>query len=233
MALTDIVSLDDVEEGLELTTPLTGAQSALMDKIRLRVESMVRQLARHNITTDTYTHFFPSQAGGRDVIQLRMPYLTSVTSVYEDYNAKGGQGASDFPASTLLTAGVDYQIETEDLALSRQGQLRRCDRLWSPYPRTVKVTYVAGLTPTHLANEFLFVKQAIIDECVLRFLVANEESSSDAKSGPLVAEKIGDWSGRWGEVKLAEMWPQGTGRKGLSVIAAEAIEPIIYYGVMT
>ena len=233
MALTDNASIDDVKEMLELESSLTAAEAALLDKIRLRVESLARQYVRHPITEATYTHYLRGNCVYSNVLQLPVPFLSSVTSVYEDYTARGGQGAEDFPAATLLTAGTEYMIDSHDLLLSRQGHVRRINRDWSSSPRTIKVTYVAGLSATHLDNEFLFVKEAIVQESIVRLSVAKGNSGGSSVVGPLLAEKIGDWSARYGEVSSIASWSSKPGGAGLSDFSSGALDPIIFYGNVT
>ena len=191
MALTDIASLAEVKEGLELESALSVAQSALVDNIRLRVEAAARQYVRHSITEGTFTHFLRDRYLQSQTLQLRMPYVTSVTSIHEDCTAKGGQAATDFATETLLTVGEQYILDTYDLSLARNGQVQRIGQNWSSTPRTIKVIYTAGLSATMLANEFLFVKSAIIQEVTLRYLVAKEKAGSDAKSRTIAFRK--DW----------------------------------------
>src|SRR5690606_19172886 len=143
---------------------------------------------RHGVTQATYTHLLPSSPiignesidtyveitgdrvslgrgrYGADVLQLPQMFVRSITSVYEDVNAKAGQGSNDFPASTLLTAGTEYWLDVDETGLSRSGFLIREAGTWSRRPRTIKVTYVAGLTAAELESDYSDIKDLICEE---------------------------------------------------------------------
>lgn len=65
--------------------------------------------------------------------------LVSVTSIYEDPQGYGGAGTNPFPASTLLTAGINYYVVNDDGAtISSKGEIRRISGLnsggmWGTY----------------------------------------------------------------------------------------------------
>lgn len=196
MALTAIVS--DAEVQLEIGESLTGDDLSRMQGIKNRVEALVRKYCRWSITTATYTHFLPGIAPTGYQLLLPEPYVTSVTSVYEDWNATGGQGASDFSSDTLLTAGTDYYLDYDSSAMSKTGILIRKYREWPPYTRTVKVTYVSGLDATALANEYVYVKEAILREVIDRYQYSKERSGNVGSVGPVEMERLKDYTVKYG-----------------------------------
>ena len=157
----------------------TEAELNLLAMLRPMVERAVKRRVGYAIEQATYTHYLPEDrrrgfkdpelhyedvkddraiavAGGTvaEAADLQLPELPvrSVASVYEDVSADGGQGVSDFPASTLLTAGVDYYLDYTTSGLSKSGHLVKCSSAWPAKPRTVKVTYTAGYTHAELTD---------------------------------------------------------------------------------
>ena len=114
-----------------------------------------------------------------DVLQLSQMWLRSITSIYEDLGAYGGQKAGDFGSSALLTSGTHYFVNfdrdmsdpelngTQSLAIA--GQVVRVGTCWSHIPRTIKVTYVAGLTASELDGAWSDIKDVVVYETSNQF----------------------------------------------------------------
>ena len=227
MALTAIVS--DAEILLEIGETLTGDDLARIQGTRNRVEALARKYCRWSITSDTYTHFLPGIAPTGYQLTLPEPYVTSVTSVYEDWNATGGQGASDFSSDTLLTAGTDYYLDYDDSTMSTTGVLIRKYREWPPYSRTVKVTYVAGLDSTALANEYVFVKEALLREIIDRYQYNKERAGNVGSVGPIEMERLKDYTVKYAsDTSTVTRMSQGT--SGLFQETESMLDPLVYYG---
>jgi len=192
MALTDIVATADIET--ELGGTLVGDDVTLLNSIRSRTERSVRNYVRWAITEATYTHYLPSYGVAGPRLQLPQPFVSAVTSVHEDTQSRGGQQTGDFGTGTELTAGTDFWIDYDESNYSREGILFRNAGCWSSFPRTIKVVYTAGFNATALADEFLFVQQAVINETIDRFHYRKERQGASGVAGTVKSEKLKDYS---------------------------------------
>ncbi len=123
-------------------------------------DSIVKDHCGRDFEVKTYTEFY-NGTGSRFIILNQRP-VTSVASVYLDYNAAYGdnpQGA--FGIDSLLQQGVDYALDRDQPdGSSAGGLLTRLKTIWlevgrSYYPGkltsdigpalgSIKVTYTAG-----------------------------------------------------------------------------------------
>lgn len=233
MALTDIVSTATIHT--ELGGTLSAGQQAVLDTIRLRMETLVRNYVRWPITEATYTDvYLPAWGHYGYRLQLPHPFVTAVASVYEDPNSRGGQQTGDFDAATLLVAGTDYWIDYDQSEYSREGILFRCNREWPCYPRSVKTTYTAGLDATALANEFLYITDAIINETISSFQFRMARQGTNDVSGDIKREQLEDYEIEYQSNSSSSGNKSGgkSGRSGLSTNTEAALDPIVFYGMM-
>lgn len=208
---------------LGLGSTVTTAQDGRLNMIQPMVEDAIKGHLGYRVEQATYTHFLPASRrtgsepevqffydvqGGKAIAasaggsyehqQLLVPELPirSVTNIWEDTSARGGQGATDFAASTLLTAGIDYWVDYETSGLSKSGLIYRTNRSWSGIPRTIKAAYTAGYTQTELSTGIAAtIKSACLDQLQFAF---GTESGTTQSQGPIVAEKLGDYSVTYG-----------------------------------
>lgn len=208
------------------------------------IEAAARRFVRHGISQDTYTEYhrrrdigYVDRSGGHyelvgtkvynsinksregHILQLNNGFVRSVASVYEDFSAESGQGATDFGASTLLTAGTEYKIEWQEEDLSKSGRLIRIQRAWSTKPGTIKVTYTAGLSQSELSDQYSFIKMALMDELKNRYNSARSQRQSFY--GPVKKEV-------WHGDKTVEyaVDTKTMARTGLSLETMSALQPI-------
>jgi hypothetical protein len=200
-----ICSKVDVETYLCLSSP-TAADDALIEMFRGFVENDMRGFCRHNITQPSqgYIHYLPDRKlsvvsdkiigieiyGGRgvpqilvengDALQLPQAFVRSITGVWVNYFAYGGQAPDPFPDTTKLTQGIDFWMDDDYDGMCRSGILYRLAS-WAAYPRGVKVEYMAGFTQEELSNtgRFSFIRFAAIEETAHQFKLAKE------RMGPL------------------------------------------------
>lgn len=218
-----ICTNDEVFSLLGISAP-TAAQSSLLTLLRPMAEDAVRNEVGYSIEQATYTHLLPNHSDslgeltGVDVLNDRVVFkhdgevrelftperpLRSVTSVYEDRAAYGGQGSGDFPASALLTSGTDYYIDQVVSGISWSGKLVRISSGWSPRERTIKVTYVAGLTAAELSgstvvrgpngNGVTALKRAALVAAAIAWKEP-QASIQGSNAGPITGERLADYS---------------------------------------
>jgi hypothetical protein len=228
MALTDIATTANIE--LQLGTALAAADTALLGAIRLRVEAQIRQYVRWTVTQATHTHVLPRWRQDSNELQLPEPFVSSITTVHEDYNARGGSNAADFAAANLLTIDTDYWLDTEITTLGHAGILRRYQKNWPMIPRTVKVVYVAGFTSTQLDDEFHFVREAVFNETLMRYNYAKQGQNVLAGTGTVTMERLKDYTVRYADTSsMQEQWNSPSGLLGRT---ESSLDPIVYYGEM-
>lgn len=224
--LPEIVDLGQVIQELGLGSSVTDQDRALMTTVKIDVESQVRRFCGHNIVQPTtpYVEYLPRNPGNvqsvemyevvgnqlvsyistqfGDVLQLSQMWLRSITSIYEDRAAYGGQKAGDFAAATLLTLGTHYWVNFDKdkadpelngtQSLAEAGQVIRVGASWSRVPRTIKVTYVAGLTADELDGAWSDIKGVVTDETIGRFKMKKMRKGADSTGAfPIRMERIG------------------------------------------
>ncbi len=197
------------------------AESQLLAMMQQWTESQARQFVGHVITRGTITNEFqrrddiggggyggvPVNVGGSVVyaggyagtgpvgghfLQLDNGFVRSVSDCREDMSALFGQGASDFSAGTALTVGTDFFLELDSTGLSKSGRLIRNGRDWSSKPGTIRITYIAGLSPAELDDAYSFVKQALLEDIQAKF---NSVMSQRGGKGAVKKENwVGDYS---------------------------------------
>lgn len=149
--------------------------AAQLTQMLAGAEEIIRDLCGRQFTRGTYTEYPDSP--GRDYFDLReTPVSTTGLTLYLDTGAMAGQGADDFAAATLLTAGTDYWLDLSRRTTageSKTGRVYRRGALWparltrpvgrlaarrEPWPGVLKVSYTGGypLVPMSL-------KQAVWD----------------------------------------------------------------------
>jgi hypothetical protein len=148
--------------------------------------------------------------------------------VYEDRQSRGGQQTGDFAAASELTVGTDFWIDYDESAYSREGILFRYAWDWPDLPRSVKVTYTAGLTAAALADEFLYVQDAVINETIERFHYRKARQGTSGVSGTIKSEKLKDYSVSYA-VGSDALTPNAS---GLSDNTEASLGPIVFYGRM-
>lgn len=204
----------------------TAAEVALVNMLLPMSEDAIRTYLGYTVTQGTYTHFLPDEdeategpmkldvvnnrvsmefEGGVGDLWLPERPVRSITSVYEDRASNGGQGVGDFAAETLLTAGTDYFLDYTTSGASWSGLLRKCYGAWSPKRRSVKVTYVAGMTGAELdagsvrgpsGSTVRQIKYAAIITCAHAFVEAIQHQSSTGTSGVggIKSERLADYA---------------------------------------
>jgi len=214
MAIPELCDLSEVIQSLGLGSDITDKDRALLTSTKIRVEAAVRRFVGHNIVQPTtpYVEYLPARPGNGeftemmdvqgnqlitrmatqygDVLQVSQMWLRSVTSIYEDFGAYGGQKSGDFGSSTLLTSGTHYFVNfdrdlsdpelngTQSLAIA--GQIIRVGTCWSRVPRTIKVTYVAGLTASELDGAWSDIKDVVVYETSNQFSLKKSLGGIDA-----------------------------------------------------
>lgn len=139
----------------------------------------------------TYVETAPSWDG--HLLPLKQKLVRSITEIRIDTDSKSGTDADDFPASTILDSDSYYldvdEKDPSDLLLSRTGFVVRKTGAWPSRRRSIKVTYVAGLTAAEMDGEFSDIRLGVVDEILDRYANLSTDGS-----GKVRKEHLGDWS---------------------------------------
>jgi hypothetical protein len=166
-----ICSKADVTTWLGLNSSLSEKEDMLLELLIPLAESSLQSFVGYNVSQQTFTQFYPAResynedelvgldvvnnrviedwsGGSRNLLLKELP-ARSITSVYDDPSALGGQGASDFPVGSLLDSSA-YYLDVDQSGICWSGKLIRKSGTWGRNPRSIKVTYVAGFTAAEL-----------------------------------------------------------------------------------
>jgi hypothetical protein len=219
---------------LGLGTSVTPQQDALLTMLNGTVDRSIKKFVGCNLEFATYTHYLPQKSripdrdplidyfdvsGGRlvaasisgiaEYAQLQLPEIPvrSVIEIREDIGAYGGQAAQDFPDTTILTPGVSYYVDFDEIdgndangnftGIAKSGLVRRIIAYWSGRERSIKVTYTAGYTPDELNLDVVNGVSGIAGDIKMAALVAIQRSfanAGDDVNGLVQSERLGDYS---------------------------------------
>lgn len=243
----EIATIGDCITYLGIGSTISDADRMLLRMCKSAVENQARNYCRHNITqpASEYVHILPfshkedvdndladvqgdkvyfyGRSQHAQILQLPQPFLRSVTSLFEDFDAKAG-ASGDFAAATELTEDTDFYGDWDESGLSRSGHLIKQAGGWSTEPRTIKVTYNAGFTAAELDGEYLDIKWAIMEETAMRFNAAKSRQGSDGAPGPIKSERIGRYAVTYDTRQVQTM--------SLSESTMERLNPYVAFGVI-
>lgn len=126
------------------------------------------------------------------VLPLNQGLVRSITEIRFDTDSNAGTSASDFPSTGIVDSSAYYldvdEEDPSDLLISWSGNVILKSGTWPTRRRSIKVTYVAGLTAAEMDDEFSDIRLAVTEEVLDRY--GNLSSSGVAK---VKSEKLGDW----------------------------------------
>lgn len=187
-----IVTAAEVQAHLEAAGNTLPASALTFIQTNIpRVTRLVAEFLKWEPEQATRTEYYPAEAqngyfdgdelvGGADLIggvvvprvrgdrsraALRLVNLPvrSIIEVRENVGAwHTGEAAGSFDSDTILSA-TNYAMDLDRAGLSWTGILWRTSGLWPQTPRSVKVTYVSGLSADELDDEFSDIKLAVIE----------------------------------------------------------------------
>ena len=157
-----IVSKSEVLTSLQKAS-FTADEEAMFDLLHPLAEAVLKDWMGSNLEYQSHTEYLPmgqwdvndgdtsldnikksggraviySSTSGTDVLQLKhLPVALTGLTIYEDVGAYANQSSSPYPASTLLTEGEDYYLDTEGSSdLSKTGFVYRFGA-WPLEPRS-------------------------------------------------------------------------------------------------
>ena len=218
MAMPEICTVAECVAYMSAGDSITTAQRSLLEFIKNATEADARSFCRHNITQPTtpYVHFLPdrrmssldaplimAEVYGNKVVgvtevthgealQCPQAFLRSIAEIRADYLGYAGDRSGSFDSTTIITSGVDYFIDWDEVGLCRSGIVYRTGPNWPPLPRSVKCTYTSGFTAAELDAEYNFVKFAVIEETVMRFKLAKTRQGTGSDGVyPVKSESFG------------------------------------------
>jgi len=223
-----IVDPSEVLLELGLSASVTEEQRAIVIQSIAKAEAAVTRHLRYDPVQAARTEFYPQQPlqtqvqrgvweametraymrqvseAATNELQVQHLPIRSVTSLYRDYDGRSGTATGSFPASSLLTEGVDYWANYDCLDASlakvcRDGILRSIG-LWPTLPGTIKVTYVAGYTVKEF-REGGTVSAVPVWETILalairkaRRVLVTKKGALGVPAGMFTSENLGSYS---------------------------------------
>lgn len=148
----------DAQVFLERFLP-PGVSEGTATSILAGVEASIALALGYSPVSSEVTEYYDGR-NSRELVLMRKP-VTSVVSVFEDYNGYYGQGEDAFPADSELIAGEDYALVLQGPEhagilvrlknevwpyLRYRGYLRLADSIVKTFG-SVKVTYRYGTVP--------------------------------------------------------------------------------------
>ncbi len=192
--------------------------------------------------TSNATHAIREDFGqpGAEVLQLQHLPVRSVTTLWEDSNARAGSAAGAFADATKLVAGTDYYVDFDSAGISRSGQLIRVVGSWSGVARSIKIDYVGGYSaeelngdPPDSGDPFVDasgIRDAVVLTAVkaMMTLMGSQKNAAAGFTGPLSSERLGDY----GYVRGQALAQRLSGQKfSITGEAADDLQPFAHYGL--
>lgn len=171
---------------------LSSDAVSFLDTIISECQSAIEAILGIGITQETVTEFWPGNAtsalenadslvdnwekvgnqlittrsfDSRGYIYLQRTPVQSITSIYENSAAwLSGESDGSWPSTTLLPATA-YRLDKDSPGLSWTGRVERMFGSWLAIPRTVKVTYLGGLSECELKGKYAPVLTALRKMC--------------------------------------------------------------------
>ena len=200
----------------------SGTDTTGLSQICAGLSDAVKKWCRWEITEKAYILYLPrvtdangiqvptanlwsdrrSPLGNRNRLFLPLMYVTAVTDVWEDMQARAGQGATDFASTTKLTEGDNYYLEPDhgETSTGVGGFLVRVGQNFPSIPGSIKVSCTAGLKETDLEDPHYGLRFRLTQRACELFLARKRIASAintgvggGDTSGLLAGEKLGDY----------------------------------------
>jgi len=210
---------------------LTPSMRALVTRVRVKAENLVKQFVGYNIEQATYSELQPSKTlagradvdtvgGGFDLIGgtvvprstfpstrrelvLQQLPVRSVSAVY-DAPAAYNTAGGDWPVGSALADNAYYLDRDMVGGPCWSGILYRNVGSWGIVPRSVRVDYTAGLTAQELATEYTEFGHAVILTCAKMLAdIAARANMVRTGTGPIQSVSVEDFAATYAGQHLA------------------------------
>ncbi len=202
---------------------LTPSMRGLVTRVRVKAENLVKQYVGYNIETATYEELLPAKqisirgegdftavgfelVGGtavprttfpsthRELVLAQRP-VRSITSAF-DNSAAYNTAEGDWPATSQLPTNSYYLDRDYVGGPCWSGILyRNAGGAWGSTPRSVKITYVAGLSAAELAADFTEFAHAVqVTAAKLIADIAARSNMARTGMGPMQSVSVEDFS---------------------------------------
>ena len=236
---------------------LTPSMRALVTRVRNKAENLIREFVGYEIEQQTVVEYFPAKnvpvraegdaaAGGfdllggnlvprstfpayrRELVLTQLP-VRSITSVYDNsaaYNVAEG----DWPETSLLPTNAYVLDRDREDAPVWSGILYRNAGSWSSVPRTIKVTYVAGLTAAELNpvsgryTEFVHAVQVTCAKMLAD--IAARSNMARTGQGPTTSVSVEDFAASFAGQNAAMIGAFLGAGVGSAVLPTEAMQAL-------
>ena len=171
-------------------------------------------------------------------LQVRHIPIRSITTLAIDYDGRSGTRSGSFGVDTEKVEGSDFWPNYDGVdgggnSICRDGIIR-ISGAWPVSPGSVKIVYVAGYTDAELHGQGGLVDASpivgvIISEAArrVRSTYLQAKTTTGFTPGPVVSEKLGDYSYRTGGVMADRLFG---GLWNLLPESIELLESYVHWG---
>lgn len=190
-----LTSLDQIKTFLNIPSSDT-TQDRQLSGLQIAAEALILSRLKRNLEPATYTEYYSGNS--QKYLTLRNRPVTSVTAVYEDFQAFDGSNPSAFGPATLLQPGIHYSLDIDESTnTSKSGLLVRIGGVWQEIGRVYfpgKLSAEVG--PTHGNIKVVYTAGYETIPSDIEFAVCLAVSSmrrNVGSGGNVTSEKIGDY----------------------------------------
>ena len=236
---------------------LTPSMRALVTRVRVKAENLVKQFVGYNIEQATYSELQPSKTlagradvdtvgggfdliGGtvvprstfpstrRELVLAQLPVRT-VSAVYDNPAAYNVAGGDWSTPGSALAANA-YYLDLDNVGgLCWSGILHRNVGSWGIVPRSIRIDYTAGLTAAELAGDYTeFGHAVILTAAKMLADIAARANMVRTGTGPMQSVSVEDFGATYAGQNLAFMGSfLGTG-VGSAKMPTEAMQVLMH-----
>lgn len=224
-----IVTLQEVMLDIGLSSSATEEETAIITAAIKRAEGAVKRYLRYDPVLHTRTEFYPQTDYGRrssDVwdandthaylrelsegatseLCLKGIPVRSITSLFIDYDGRGGSKTGAFGSSTVKVEGEDFwpnydRLDSSGNKVCADGIIRSMG-MWPTTAGSIKVVYVAGYSSAELHGEDDIIDAypivyAVTLEAVrrtMRAFTVRKRTGAGFVPGIVTSEGLGDYN---------------------------------------
>jgi len=226
----DIIDISMVALELGLSSTITDEERAIIGRAIHRSEGAIKRYLKYDPIQRSRTEYYPqrecdfqstesywetttthayirkvSEASTSELQVQHIP-IRNITSLRVDYDGRGGEQATSFPASSEQTRGTDYWLNSDGqdsggVNICRDGIIRSFGA-WPTSPGSVRITYTGGYTRAELhGNDTIVDATPIMDvaldeacRLVRKIMVWRKNPRTGFLAGPIQSERMGDYS---------------------------------------
>jgi len=235
---------------------LTPSMRALVTRVRVKAENLVKQYVGYNIEQAEHVELLPakvlslrsdgdSTAGGfdmiggtvvprytfpntrREMVLGQLP-VRSIESIY-DNPAAYNVADGQWPATSLLPTNAYFLDRDYENEPSWSGIVYRNVGTWSVSTRTIRVSYTAGLTAAELRDTYTEFGHAVqVTAAKMLADIAARSNMARTGAGPMQSVSVEDFSASYAGQNAAMVGSFLGNGVGSAVMPTEAMQAVAH-----